>query len=146
MFKTLLLIIFFLIQAIAVHAEVYKWIDEDGKIVYGDKPASDNSDKININKTPKQDNDYQKRYKKQQKLLEVMQEERDEKIALKKEENEKKEKQEQQCAELRKELQETKNARLVYKETDDPTNPRVYTDEERKAEEEKFEKYIKENC
>ncbi len=146
MFKPLLLIGFFLLQMNTVHSEVYKWTDEDGKIVYGDKPASDNANKINIKNTHKQDQAYQERYKKQQKLLNVMQEERDEKIAKQNEEQEKKEKQEQQCADFRKELQESKDAKVVYEKTDDPNNPRFYTDEERKVEEEKYEKYIKKNC
>lgn len=146
MFKTLLLIVFFLLHTNTVHSEVYKWTDENGKTVYGDKPASNNADIIDIKKKPAQDKYYQERYKKQQKLLDVMQEERDEKIALKKEENEKKEKQQQQCSKMKKELRETKDAGFIYEETDDPKNPKIYTDEERKAEEAKYEKYIKENC
>ncbi|MCZ6802661.1 MAG: DUF4124 domain-containing protein [Proteobacteria bacterium] len=127
------------------YSEVYKWTDEDGKVVYGDKPASNNADKIIIkNTTPKQDKHFQERQKKQQKLLDVLQEERNEKIALKKEEKEKKEK--QKCAEIRKELQETKNASHLYEKTDDPNNPKIVSDERRKIVEEKYKNYIKENC
>jgi hypothetical protein len=146
MFKKLLLILFFLFQVNVVYSEVYKWTDENGKTVYGDKPSGEDANIVDIREKPTSDQHYQERIKKRQKLLDVMQEERDEKIAQQKEEKEKKEKQEQQCARLKKELQETRDARIVYEETADPDNPKIYTDKERKAEEEKYEKYLKENC
>lgn len=142
---TLLFFCFFL-QINIAYSEVYKWKDENGKTVYGDKPLSENADVIKIRKKPTADKSYLERIEKQQKLLDVMQDERDEKLAKEKEEQEKKEQQQQQCAELRKELQETKNASMLYEETDDPDNPRILSDKERQAEEEKYKKYIKENC
>ena len=129
-----------------VYSEVYKWIDENGKVVYGDKPASNNADEIKIKNTRNPDQHDVDRYKKQQKLLDVMQEERDAKIALKREELEKQAQQEQKCAELRARLQKMKEASMLYEETDDPFNPKIISDEERKNEEKKYEEYIKGNC
>lgn len=146
MYKILLLIVVFLLQINIVYSEVYKWIDENGKTVYGDKPNSNNAEKIKIKNAPEQDKNYQERYKKQQKLLDVMQEERDEKIALEKEEKEKKEQQQQKCAKAIKELQEMKQATLLYEDTDDPYNPKIISNDQRKSEEAKYAKYIKENC
>lgn len=146
MSKIILLITLFFLQINIVYSEVYKWIGEDGKTIYSDKTTSNNAEKIKIKKSSKQDKQYQQRYKKQQKLLNVMQEEREEKIALKKEAQEKKRKQKIKCAGIIKELQEMKDAGLFYEKTEDPYNPKIYTDEERKAEEEKYAKYIKENC
>ncbi len=146
MLNKFLVFILFLTYLNTSWSEVYKWIDEDGKVVYGDKPASSNADKIKIKNAPAKDENYQERYKKQQKLLDVMQEERDEKIALIKEEKEKKEKQKLKCAGIIKELQGLKDAGFLYEETDDPYNPKIVSDEQRKIEEAKYEKYIKENC
>ena len=146
MFKILLLTILFLLQINTVHSDVYKWIDENGKTVYGDKPTSNNSAKIKIKNAPKKDQQYLQRYKKQQKLLDVMQEERATKTALKKEEKEKKAQQKITCTKLSKELGEMKNARLLYEDTDSPDNPKILSAEERKIEESKYEIYIEENC
>ena len=143
---TLFLITSFFLQINSVYSEVYKWTDENGKTVYGDKPLSENADLVEINKKPVADKGYQQRVEKQKKLLDVMQDERDEKLAKEKKEQEKKEKQQQQCAKLKKKLSKAKKASLLYEKTDDPDNPRIYTDEERKAEEKKYEKYIRENC
>ncbi len=146
MYRALILITLLVFQINTAFSEVYKWIDENGKTVYGDKPVSNNADKIKIKSPPKEDKYYQERVNKQKKLLDVMQEERDEKVALKNKEIEEKEKKDQKCAKLIKELQEAKEANLLYEDTDDPDNPKIYTDEERKTEEVKYEKYIKENC
>ncbi len=141
-----LIIIFFLFCASYASAEVYKWIDENGKVVYGDKPTSSDADKIKIKNAPVQDPIVQGRNERQNKLLNVMQQERDERNVLKKEEKRKKEEQMKMCADARKELQDIKDASFLYQPTDDPNNPEIITDEERKAEELKHEKYIKKNC
>jgi hypothetical protein len=144
--NTLLFFFCFILHTNTAYSEVYKWIDENGKTVYGDKPVSENANVIKIRKKPSTDKAYLERREKQQKLLDVMQDERNEKITSKKEEKEKKEKQKLQCAKLKKELKEARNASALYEDTDDPDNPRFFSDEERKAEEKKYEMYIKENC
>ncbi len=146
MYKTLLFITLLLLQVSTAYSEVYKWIDENGKVIYGDKPTTNDADKIKIKNPPKQDKYYQERYERQQKLLNVIQEERDEKITSQNEEKEKKEKQEKECSDMKKKLKKMKDSTHLFEETDDPNNPKIYTDKERKAEEDKREKYIKENC
>ena len=141
-----LLIIFFLFCISNANAAVYKWVDENGKVVYGDKPTSSDASKIKIKKAPVQDPIVQQRNENQRKLLDIMEQERDEKNALKKEAKEKKDEQKKTCADLRKELKAMKEASFLYKETDDPNNPIIRTDKEREADEMRFEDYIKKNC
>lgn len=141
-----LIIIFFLFCLSNANAEIYKWIDENGKVVYGDKPISSDAEQIKIKKTPVQDPVVQQRNEKQNKLLGVMQEEREERSALRKEEKKKNDEHKKMCADARKALQKIKNARFLYEKTDDPNNPKIMTNEERKAEEIRFENQIKKNC
>jgi Domain of unknown function (DUF4124) len=145
-FNIFLLILMHLFCMQTTYADVYKWVDDNGKVVYGDKPTTNNADKIKIKNAPQKDQQYLQRVKKQQKLLDVMQEERDTKTALKKEEKEKKVQQEIKCAEVSKELEEMKTVQLLYEDTDDPDNPKFISAEERKIEESKYDIYIKENC
>ncbi len=76
-----LITIFSLFCLSNANAEVYKWIDENGKVVYGDKPTSSDASKIKIKKAPVQDSVVQQRNEKQNKLLDVIQEEREERNA-----------------------------------------------------------------
>jgi len=150
MYYNFLLIIFFFLTHLlyfnSAYSEVYKWVDDNGKTVYGDKPTTNNAEKIKIQNAPKKNKQDQERVKKQQKLLNIIKEERDEKASLQKEEKIKKDQQKLKCAEIIKEFQETKDATLLYKETDDPDTPIYLSDEERRIEEAKYEDYIKNNC
>ena len=128
------------------HAEVYKWKDEDGNIIYGDTPPSSQAKKIKIRKGPANTEDHQRRMEKRQRLLDVMQEERDEKNALKQKEQEEKARREAECQRLIAELQQMRNASFLYEETGDPFNPKVLSDEQRKQEQNKYQDYIDENC
>ncbi len=141
-----LTIIFFLLSLSYVNAEVYKWLDESGKVVYGDKPTSNNADKVKLKKTPVLDPVVQEQNKKQNKLLDVIAQEREERTLLKKEEKAKKEEQKKVCADARRNLKKNKEASSLYTKTDDPDNPRIWTNEERNAEEKRFEEFIKKNC
>ena len=128
------------------YAEVYKWIDDDGKVIYGDKPATNDAEKIKIKNAPEKDHQYQERHNKQQKLLNIIQEERNEKISLKKQEKENKAQQQAECSDAIKKLKAMKDSSFLYSETDDPNNPIFLSDEERNHEESKYEEYIKNNC
>lgn len=145
-FNKIMVTILFLFCLCSANAEVYKWVDEKEKVVYGDKPPSMDADEINIKKTPALDPAIKERLEKQQKLLDVIQNDREEKNALKKAEKEKDDEQKKFCKETREKYQKYKDAPFVYEETDDPSNPKIYTDEERKAEELKYKNYIEENC
>ncbi len=148
-YKFLFIIFFFLTHLFyfnTAFSEVYKWVDDDENVVYGDKPTSDNAEKIKIKNAPKIDHEYQNRFKKQQKLLNVMKEERDEKISLKKKDNENQKQQDIECAEQNKKLKDMKDSSFLFKETNDPDNPVFLSDEEREIEESKYEEYIKKNC
>ena len=126
--------------------EAYKWVDDNGRIVYGDKPTTSNAEKIKIKKSPEKNEQDRERRKKQKKLLDIIKEERDEKIALKKEDHEKRAQQRKECAEANKKLKKMKDSSFLYKKTDDPDNPKLLSDEERKIEEGRYENYINENC
>ncbi len=129
----------------SANAEMYKWVDENGKVVYGDRPASIDADKIK-KQSHTSDPLVEKRLEKQQKLLNVYEDEHAEKDVLKKSKKEKEDKQREICEQKKERYQIYKDSRYLYKKTDDPANPKVYADEERKAEELKYKNYIEKNC
>ncbi len=143
------IICFFIFCANAAHAEIYEWTNENGQTIYGDKPISSNANKIEIRKISKNNSavqEAQKRNAKQIKLLNVMQQERDEREALRKKEKEKRDEQKKLCADARKKLKKIEEGRFLYRDKDDQDNPIILTDEERTTEEVTVKNYIKENC
>lgn len=112
-------------------AAVYKWVDENGKTHYSDKPLDEKAETIQIKETPQLDANHDSRVEKQQRLLKVLDEERQEAKQIKAEERTERLKREANCARARKDLENIKNASFLYKKSDDPRNPTVYSDEER---------------
>ena len=131
-------------------AEVYKWVDENGRTHFGDKPLSSDAEKVTIKKEsgqePGTDRSAMSRGEKQRKLLDIYQKEREErKVDLQaKKEQEKKRK--AKCDKAKAKLAEMRDASYFYEKTDDPQNPKILTETARKQAESKLEQAIKKRC
>ncbi len=112
-------------------AEVYKWVDENGKTHYSDKPHDESAEIVEITNTPALDATHNSRLEKQRRLLKMLGEERQETKQRKAAAIAEKKKRKANCAKAKKELQNIKNARSLFKKSNDPKNPLVYSDEER---------------
>ena len=112
-------------------AEIYKWVDENGKTHYGDKPPTSDAENIELKSSPKADPNLGSRQEKQRRLLQLLEDDRE--AAKKKKAKEKAAKAERQekCLKAKKELQQVRDASFLYKKSDDPLNPQVYSEKER---------------
>ena len=112
-------------------AEIYKWEDENGKIHYGDKPPVEDAESIELRSAPKADPNRNSRQEKQRRLLKLLEDDRQ--VAKKKKAEAKaaKAEREEKCLKARKDLQQVRDASFLYKKSEDPRNPQVYSDEER---------------
>lgn len=127
-------------------AQVYKWVDEHGKTHYSDKPHDEKSESVQIRKSPTLDPGNEARVKKQKRLLKVMGEERLEEKQIKAAKAEQKRKREGECIKARKYLQDINNASFLYKNSDDPKNPVVYSAEERMKATKEADKAVEHWC
>lgn len=99
------LFIFLLFASIGIHAEVYKWTDADGNVHFGDKPNTDEAEKIKLQTKPADKaDDYAERKRKQKKLIEVFASEAEDKKATEKKAEAEKKELKQKCAELQKDI------------------------------------------
>ena len=145
-FSAMLIILF--LGVAPVNAAVYKWTDENGNVIYGDKPPASDSDasKVRIKKAPATDSDYNERLMKRKKILDVFQEERQQKKDEQQKIAAEKAQQKKECTRLIAELQDMQSASFLYEDTDDPLNPRIVSDEERQQEQKKYQDFINKNC
>lgn len=101
------------------YAEVYKWVDEQGQMHYGEEPPAANATEVKIQQVPQSDLSVQKRNEESDKLLKVYEEERN----IKKEEKQKAEEEEkkraEECRAAKDELQDMQQPGLSYYEHDD---------------------------
>jgi len=108
-----------LITPIAAHAGVYKWVDENGKVHYGDSPqASQPTVEMNVDDStpaPSSSDDVLSREEKRERLLQSMEEDRLEKQEKRDEQKAVNEKNRQRCNRYRDLMRRYERARALYK-------------------------------
>lgn len=124
-----------LIMVSATEAQVYKWVDENGKVHFSDqpprkKPAS--AEKVELKIAPKTGNraapSAAERAKQQQELLRRMEGERKQRESQRAKAKEEKKRLAELCKKLKKEMEEKVRANAIYTEND--KGERVYDSEE----------------
>lgn len=68
--------LFVVLAAIPAAAAVYRWVDEDGRVHFGDRPPPGNADRIAVPVAPAPDAGLKERRLKRQRLLDAFEEER----------------------------------------------------------------------
>lgn len=148
MYKPLITITLLLTAApVSVQAaEVYKWVDEQGRTHYGDKPADDSALSVDVeSENPEVDPVLEERRRKRDKLLEQFADERRkaaeeaEKLAAEKAERERK------CEQTRNRLWQYEHSPYLY-ETTENGERRILNDAERAAEENRLREFLEKNC
>ena len=143
------ILLFTLIAPIVVHASVYKWVDENGKVHYGDQPQ-DTQPTVemsidNITPAPAFSDDEQSREEKRERLLQVMEEDRVEKQEKRDKQKAVKEKNRQKCNRYRDQMRHYERASALYKL--DKDGKRVYiSDVDRDRATKKLQTKIKKYC
>ena len=126
---------FVLIVPAAVYASVYKWVDENGKVHYGDQPkASQPTVEMNIDDTtpaPSFSDDDLSREEKRERLLQAMEEDRLEKLEKRDKQRAKNEKNRQKCNRYRDRMRHYERANSLYKL--DKDGNRVYMSDSERA-------------
>lgn len=135
-----------LMIAVTHAVEIYKWIDEKGNVHYGDLPSDQTAEKIDIKNSTGVDPAYQYQLDKQTRLLEILNEERQERKENKVKIKLENEKRKANCILAKKYLDETKNASFLFQRTDDPLNPRILSHAERAKETAKAEAEVQRWC
>lgn len=128
-------------------AGVYKWTDEDGRVHYSDKPGDNAAEEIEIEEqhTPGKNKKSLDRKVKQERLLQLFAEEREEKKKQQIDEINEKIARKNTCNKARNYRQEILASGYLYEE-DEKGNKRILSTEEFEEHLGKTEKLIQENC
>ncbi|MCP3869982.1 MAG: DUF4124 domain-containing protein [Gammaproteobacteria bacterium] len=124
-------------------AAVYRWVDENGRVQFGDRPPRDKEvNQITIKTAPTPSStapapstesvDTKERLEKQQRMLDAYRDERFEKQAESKERKKQEEDRARECAYARDRLSRYQGASSIYEPMPDGTE-RTLSDEERKS-------------
>jgi len=137
-----------LVFSVSAGAGVYKWVDENGQVHYGDAPQGESSEQLDLNNKkadPAADNETGRReYRK--KLLDSYATERKQKQEQKAKQEEQQAEQKQRCDQARKRLYDYEHAAFLY-DRDKKTGERaILNDEQHKAAMENARAAVKRYC
>lgn len=100
---------------IALAADAYRWVDEEGKVHYGDQRGAGAAESLKLKASPASDSAYEARQLRQQKLLEIYAEDRKEKQLKATQEKKEKETRKQNCTTAQGQLFSYEHAAYLYK-------------------------------
>ena len=127
-------------------AEVYKWVDEHGRIHYGDKSMSDEAEKVTIKKASTIDPPALEREEKRRKLLDIYQEGRTQNKRDRQARIERRKQRQANCDRAREKLEKMRRASYLYKDGNGPDTRKILTDSERGQAESELEQTVKKWC
>lgn len=143
-----LLMLASLVMCFSVNAEIYKWVDENGIVHYGDKQTpQDDAVELNVQTESTGGNtiDDAGREEKRQRLLEAMEEDRLEKKEQREKDKAELERKRKRCLWLKDKLKRTQSAGGIYRL--DKQGKRVFmSSEQRKKSEQKLRNKIQKAC
>ena len=143
-------LLFILIVPLAAHAGVYKWVDENGKVHYGDQPQSSQPGvEMNIDVTPSlsagPSDDQLSREEKRERLLQSMEEDRLEKQEQRDKQKALRAQNRQKCNRYRDRMRHYQRANALYRL--DKDGKRVYvSDSDRAKSTKKLQAQIDKYC
>lgn len=146
------LIIAIIALSTSAYAGIYKWIDENGQVHYGESPPGKNSREMNIQSNPGRSDDkekYQQQLENQNKFLKALEEERAFKNKLEEEENKRLQAQkvrEKYCLEMRHELRDMEVGGVVWYDLDDKGERVFLSDKEVASKKQELRDRIKSEC
>jgi hypothetical protein len=151
MTRTRLLFATLLLLSQAVSGGIYRWVDENGRVHFSDRPVAEEAEQVEIrNSTPPSSGrearpaTADERRVKQQKLLDVYRQEREEKAEARKKAKQEEAEREKRCAYARDRLQRYRVSRIYEPQADG--SRRFYSDAERETAIANLEKQVRQSC
>ncbi len=151
MTRTRLLFATLLLLSQAVSGGIYRWVDENGRVHFSDRPVAEEAEQVEIrNSTPPSSGrearpaTADERRVKQQKLLDVYRQEREEKAEARKKARQEEAEREKRCAYARDRLQRYRVSRIYEPQADG--GRRFFSDAERETAIANLEKQVRQSC
>lgn len=119
-----------LVAVSAARAEIYRWVDEQGNVHYGDRPAGRSAESVDVAPGPARDPEAARRRARQRKLLDVMEEEQQIERRQEQQAQAERKERERKCRIARDRLDGYRRANVLY-DYDASGNRRYLDDTER---------------
>jgi hypothetical protein len=113
-------------------AEIFRWVDEDGRVQFGDHPPADaQTERIAVDNSESVSGDLEERRERRERFLGVIEEQRAEDARAAAEAARQEAQRREKCRAASDRLRQIEEARVIYEPTADAYNPRILDEEER---------------
>ena len=141
---------FFVLSGVA-HAEIFKWVDANGKVHYSDRKSSTQAQTLNVktgaSTLDQTSDDVEQRLLYQQKYVNYLQSERLERQEKRQQAQQAADKKKKLCAALQDQLKSYNQGKYRWYELDEASGERKYlSDEQIEAKKQELQTEIKSNC
>ncbi len=142
--RTYCLLVLLLFSAPAV-AEAYKWVDGNGRVHYSDRPRPGGTEAVHIPATLPADPHLAERRRKQQRLLEAIEQERNEKLEAEERSRQQQAGRRRDCIMALDQLRMVDRQGRVF-ELDDAGKRRYWDPQTRAQRRDEISRFLEENC
>lgn len=141
----------FILLSGAAHAEIFKWVDANGKVHYSDRKISTQAHKVNVktgtSTIGQNSRSVEQRLVQQKKYVNFLQSERLERQEKRQEVQQEKDKKRKVCAAMQDQLKGYTHGNYRWYELDDESGERQYlADDQIEAKKQELQAEIKSNC
>ena len=138
----LLLLLLFTAPAVA---DIYKWVDDNGRVHYSDRPHPGSMEAVHVPAKLPADPHLEERRRRQQRLLEAMDQERQEKLEAEHQSRQQQAGQRRDCARALEQLRMVDRQSRVF-ELDDAGERRYWDAQTRSQRRREISRYLEKNC
>lgn len=135
------------------HGEIYKWVDEKGKVHYSQTPPSKSAEKLDIDEnattTPAavgQQNQQPSNAENQKKYSDYLEQERLERKEKREQKKQEKAEARSKCHSVRAQLDDMNQGGILYYELDENGERKFVGDKRVEVRKDKLRKYLRKNC
>lgn len=125
---------------------VYRWVDADGRIQFGDRPPPEGAEPVIIRAAPGADAELESRRRRGALLGEILGEDRAARDAERRGDRQARLDRRAQCAQAQQRLARMTHAGFLYEDSGDPLNPRILDDAERAGIERNLRDLVQRHC
>lgn len=126
--------------------EIYRWMDAQGRVHFGDTPPDEGAERLDLAPAPAADPQLQRRRERGQQLLEIMAEDREMRDEEKRDGEQAAADRHAKCERARQHLSRVARAAYIYQQTADPANPRILEEMERQQFEQELRAEVHRHC
>lgn len=127
-------------------AEIYRWVDTEGRLHFGDSPPPEGAEQVEINRSKAPDTGLAERRQRSARISEILEEDRVGRVEARAAEIQARKDRQARCDRARQKLERAGRSTYIFKDSGDPRNPDILDEAERQQYEWSLQEEVRRHC